>query len=244
MQTALKYTLVGTAVAALTACGGGGSASVNTAEGLWQGTSSSGANVQMVVLDNGEAWGGALIGNNVVSAIAGTATGNGTSFSASGSEFYFTSNSVASGSYTGTVTQKSRIQATSNTGGTINLAYNPYYEQSITAADIAGSYTLSGRTARFAITNLRFTVDGNGNFTVVDGGCTTTGSVTPRSTGKIVANVSVTGTGNCILGNGVTLNGVALLDKTVSPRTLSVIALNGSKKQTVWSCSERKTIKL
>lgn len=229
MKAAIKYTLVATAVAVLTACGGGGSSSVNTAEGLWQGTSSSGASVQMVVLENGEAWGGALVGNNLISAIAGTAIGNGTSFSATGSEFYFTSNTVATGTYTGTVTQKSRIQAATNTGGTINLAYNPYYEQSITAADIAGTYVLSGRTARYAITNLSFTIAANGSFTIVDAGCTTTGTVTPRSAGKVVANVSFTGTGNCILGNGVTLSGIAVMDKTTTPKSMSVIALNSSK---------------
>jgi hypothetical protein len=62
----------------LTACGGGGgggggSPSVNTAEGLWQGPSSTGATVTVAVLENGESWGGATVGNTLVSALAGTA---------------------------------------------------------------------------------------------------------------------------------------------------------------------------
>ena len=130
---------------------------------------------------------------------------------------------------TGTVTQKQRIQATSNTGGTVNLTYNSYYDQPVTAADIAGSYTLSGRTARYSIPSITFTIGSNGNFTVVDNGCTTTGTATPRATGKAIINVSATGTGNCILGNGVTLNGIAVLDKTTTPKTLTFIALNSAK---------------
>lgn len=227
-----KKSLSAAALSLLSACGGGGgSAGVNTAEGLWQGTSSTsaGASVQIVVLENGEAWGGAAVGNTLVSALAGNANGNGTSFSASGSEFNFTTNTFASGTYSGTVTQKSRIQATSTLGNTINLTYNPYYEQSISSADIAGTYLLSGRTAGYSITNLSLTIGPAGNFTVVDGGCTTTGTVTPRAAGKVVANVSFTGVGTCILGNGVTVNGIAVLDKVASPKTLSLIALNAGK---------------
>jgi hypothetical protein len=233
MKTKFKLNLIACAAAVLTACGGGGgsgsSTSVNTAEGLWQGPSSTGANVIVAVLENGEAWGGATLGNTLISAIAGTATGNGTSFSASGSEFVFSSNSVGTGSYTGTVTQKQRIQATSNNGSTINLAYNPYYDQGVTAAEIAGSYTLSGRTARYSITNMTFTIGANGSFTIVDNGCTTTGTATPRASGKAIVNVTATGTGTCVLGSGVALSGIAVLDKTTTPNTLSVIALNSGK---------------
>jgi hypothetical protein len=234
MNTRLKLGLIACAAALMSGCGGGGGGgsntpSINTAEGLWKGTSSSGANVNIAILENGEAWGGATLSNTLISAIAGTATGNGTSFSASGSEFSFNSNSVGTGSYTGTVTQKQRIQATSNNGSTIDLAYNSYYDQGVTAAEIAGSYTLSGRTARYSITNMNFTVGANGSFTIVDNGCTTTGTATPRASGKAIVNVTATGTGTCILGNGVSLSGIAVLDKTTTPNTLSVIALNSSK---------------
>ena len=127
------------------------------------------------------------------------------------------------------MTQKQRIQATSSSGNTIDLAYNANYDQSVTAAEIAGSYTLSGRTALYSITNLTFTVGANGAFTIVDGGCTTTGTVTPRASGKAIINVNAIGTGTCILGNGVPLSGIAVLNKTRTPNTLSVIALNSGK---------------
>ena len=230
MSRVYKLAITGFSLAMLAACGGGGSgASVNTAEGIWQGPSSTGANVTVAILENGESWGGATVGNTLVSALAGTANGNGTNFSATGSEFYFSSNTVGTGTMTGTVTQRQRIQATSSTGGSVNLAYNSYYDQAVTAADIAGRYTLSGRTARYSIPSLTLTIGSTGNFTVVDNGCTTTGTATPRASGKAIINVNATGTGNCILGSGVTLNGIAVLDKTTTPKTLTFIALNSAK---------------
>lgn len=230
MSRVYKLAINGFTLAMLAACGGGGSgASVNTAEGIWQGPSSTGANVTVAILENGESWGGATVGNTLVSPLAGTANGNGTAFSATGSEFYFSSNTVGTGTMTGTVTQKQRIQATSSTGGSVNLTYNSYYDQAVTAADISGSYTLSGRTARYSIPSMTLTIGSTGNFTVFDNGCTTTGTATPRASGKAIINVSATGTGNCILGSGVTLNGIAVLDKTTTPKTLTFIALNSAK---------------
>jgi hypothetical protein len=234
MNIKLKLGLIACAIAVMSGCGGGGDGgnnapSINTAEGFWEGTSSNGANVSIAILENGEAWGGAVVGNTLVSAIAGTANGNGTSFSASGFEFSFASNSVARGTYSGTVTQKQRILATGSSGNTIDLAYDANYEQAVTAAEISGSYTLSGRTAFYSITNLTLTVGANGNFTIVDNGCTTTGTATPRASGKAIINLSATGAGTCILGNGVSLSGIAVLNKTRTPHTLSVIALNSGK---------------
>lgn len=231
MRNTMKFLTISCSTALLAACGGGGGggSTVNTAEGLWQGPSSTGANVTVAILENGEAWGGATIGNSLVSALAGTASGTGTAFTASGSEFVFSNNSVSAGSYSGTVTQKSRIQAVGSSGSSINLAYNNYYDQGVTAAEIAGSYTLSGRTARYAISNLTFTIGSTGSFTIVDNGCTTTGTATPRASGKAIVNVTATGTGTCALGNGVSLSGIAVLDKTVTPNTLYVIALNSGK---------------
>lgn len=230
MNTRIKFSLITGTVAFLTACGGGGDTpTVNTAEGLWEGRSSNGANVSIAILENGEAWGGATVASRPISAIAGTATGNGTSFSASGAEFFFNSNSVGTSTYTGTVSQKQKIQATSNNGSTIDLAYNSYYDQGVTAAEIAGIYTLSGRTARYSISNISFTVGINGGFTILDNGCTTTGTATPRASGKAIVNVTATGTGTCVLGNGVSLSGIAVLNKKTTPATLSFIALNSGK---------------
>jgi hypothetical protein len=230
MSSICKLAISAFTFSLLAACGGGGDAvAVNTAEGIWQGPSSTGATVKVAILENGESWGAVTMGNTWVSALAGTANGKDTAFTASGSEFDFGSNTVGTGSLSGTVTQKQRIQATSSTGSTVNLAYNNDYEQAVTPAEIAGSYTLSGRTARYSVPAMTFTIGATGNFTISDSACTTTGTATPRASGKAIVNVSVTGTGNCILGNGVTLNGIAVLDKKTTPQTLMFIALNSTK---------------
>ena len=234
MKKKLKIGLFSLSAALLTACGGGGSGSgstpVNTAEGLWQGPSTTGATVTVAVLENGESWGGATVGNTLVSALAGNASGNGTSFSASGSEFYFASNTVGTSTLSGTVTQKQRIQANSSAGGSVNLAYNSYYDQAVTAADIAGSYTLSGRSASYSIPAMTFTISPTGSFTIVQTGCTTTGTATPRASGKAIVNVTATGTGSsCALSSGVSMSGIAVLDKSVTPNALFFIALNSAK---------------
>lgn len=233
----IKIGLITCAIAVISGCGGGGGSStpvvnapvVNTAEGFWQGPSSNGANVGIAILENGETWGIATRNNLPVSAISGTATGNGTSFSASGSEFIFNSNSVGTGTYNGTVTQKQRIQATSNNGSTIDLTYDSEYDLGIAASDIAGSYTLSGRTKLYSITNMPLTIDASGNFSSVDGCFGVTGRATPRASGKAIINMTATGTGTCILGNGVSIGGVAILDKSTTPQTILVIALNSGK---------------
>ena len=234
MKKIFKFGLFSLSAVLLTACGGGGggggSTPVNTAEGLWQGPSTTGATVTVAVLENGESWGGATVGNTLVSALAGNASGNGTSFSASGSEFYFTSNTVGTGTLSGTVTQKQRIQATSSTGGSVNLAYNSYYDQAVTAADVAGSYTLSGRSASYSIPAMTFTISSTGSFTIVQTGCTTTGTATPRASGKAIVNVTATGTGpSCALSSGVSMSGIAVLDKSVMPNALFFMALNSAK---------------
>ena len=233
MKNSMQLLVAMSIITGITGCGGGGGGgggtAVNTAEGLWVGPSTSGATVQIAVLENGEAWGGAVIGNTVVSALAGTASGTGTTFSATGSEFAFSTNTVGTGTYTGTVTQKTRIQASGSNGYSINLAYNPYYDQPVSASDIAGNYTMSGRTALYSITNLSVNIGSTGSFTIVDGGCTTTGTATPRAAGKSIVNVTATGAGNCLLGNGVTLKGIALLDKTTTPNSIYMIALNTAK---------------
>jgi hypothetical protein len=110
MSSICKLAISAFTFSLLAACGGGGDAvAVNTAEGIWQGPSSTGATVKVAILENGESWGGAIMGNTWVSALAGTATGKDTAFTASGSEFDFGSNTVGTGSFSGTVTHKQCI---------------------------------------------------------------------------------------------------------------------------------------
>jgi hypothetical protein len=61
-------------------------------------------------------------------------------------------------------------------------------------------------------------------------GCSVSGTILPRASGKNVFNVSSTFTGNlCALGNGTTTTGVATLDSTTGVNRLFIMTLNGAK---------------
>ena len=194
---------------ALVACGGGGDSSAtapsgNTAEGFWSGPASTGYTVSLAVLENGESWGIYSSGSTIYGALNGTATGNGTTFSATGTDYNFLSGAASSGSFTGTVAAKSKITATSNTGGTVSLAYQSDYDKTPSSANLAGSYTMSGRTGYYTFANT-ITIGSTGSFTVLDGGCTTTGTLSPRATGKNIYNFTATFAGACVFARMLAL---------------------------------------
>lgn len=218
----------------LTACGGGGGtdAVVNTAEGYWSGPTSNGSNVSLAILENGDAWGIYSSGSTIYGALNGTASGNGTVFSASGKNFDFTAGTVGAGSFTGTVAQKSAINATANIGSTVSLTYQADYDKPASLANLAGSYAGSGRTGLHTFTG-NLTINASGSFTAADGGCTTSGSLAPRASGKNIFNFSATFVGVCVLPSNTTVNGVAYLDTTVTPNRVLVLGLNSDKSDGV-----------
>src|SRR5574337_1453642 len=110
----------------LAACGGGGDDSApagggsapaaappvaaGTAEGFWQGKSSTGSSVALAVLENGETWGLYSQGGYIVGAIYGKTTSTGgTKLSGSGLDFNIPSRSVTQGSYSGTFEAKGSV---------------------------------------------------------------------------------------------------------------------------------------
>jgi hypothetical protein len=121
---------------AVSACGGGGSTPTaptpaGTAEGLWNGTISSGRTATGLFLDDGTYWVVySSVGNSAV--IAGAAQGNGTSsngtFSSSnGIDFNLEGLGVNGFTLTGSYTAKSKLNGTityaSNTTYTFNATY-------------------------------------------------------------------------------------------------------------------------
>lgn len=177
----------------------GGVSSTQSAEGLWSGSTSSGYEVNSLILENNEFWNivGRTIGNvfYVVAFDYGAAAINGNSYST----FYkeYTANSTALGYSTGTVISNTRISGTVTTVGattqtsTISMTpavtsfYN--YNKSADINEIVGSWTgtfLSGPTGTIQIAS-------NGQFSLKDStGCNSSGSITPRSSGKNVFNLS------------------------------------------------------
>ena len=226
--------------ALLVACGGGsGTPDVNTAEGYWSGPASKGFwdgrsdvyTVSLAVLENGESWGISYSGSEIYGALNGTATGSGTTFSTSGTNFNFWKGTAATGTFSGTVAAKSKINAVSNSGGTVSLAYNPDYDKSPSATNLAGNYTTTGQSNSTTFTAGNTTITSAGTFTLGDGACTARGSLSPRTSGKNVYNFALTfvGAPDCVFANGTMMVGIGFLDTTTTPFRLLAVGLKSDK---------------
>lgn len=209
--------------ALLAGCGGGSgnSAPVSVvptrAEGAYAGTISNGQEHSSVVLENDDYY--AIYGKTLdgVFRISGFLHGSGTSLnggfsSADLKDFYYTgvvqtgslnATYVPGVSFSGTITENGA--SLGYTGTAINpSSYN--YNTGATLANVVGAWTisdLSGETASLS-------VSASGAFTTSSGGCISTGTVTPRASGKNVFDVNVKyGAVPCLLA-GQTAKGIGL----------------------------------
>jgi hypothetical protein len=243
MQTArkMKSVLALVAAASLVACGGGSdtpaapSSTGPSAEGVWSGAlvgSTSNA-FELLVLENGEYWG--LYGTNAsnVFYVNGFLQGSGTStngsFTSSNTRDFGFAPAVA-GSVTATYNT-----ATPSISGTATSALGSI---TFSGGAIAGSlYTystpasLSTITGAWSLTDLggegvSLNVAANGALTAnSSGGCTMTGSVLPRPSGKNVFNVALTfGPAPCDLA-GQNVSGIAVAYPTATGATELVVAV-------------------
>ena len=110
------YTAVTAAVAAtvlLSACGGGGSddgqadtgtppPAATSAEGFWVGKSSTGFDVNLAVLENGDTWGVYARSGVLYGALRGTTTSANGTLSGTGAEVDLSTGAIGTGAYTGT----------------------------------------------------------------------------------------------------------------------------------------------
>lgn len=200
-----------------------------TAEGVWQGTASTGARVGLVVLENGETYGLYTSGNNLAGALYGITASSGTTLSGSGSDFNIPSRTVANLTYSGTFSEKSSLQLTSPTGGTFAATYDASYDQPASLAALAGTFSGGGISGRSSFQSAPVTVSTTGTIAVPSSnGCSQSGNISPRASGKNIFDVVVTFTGgNCALGNGTVTKGIAHFDATA--RELVVLAFNPAK---------------
>lgn len=231
--TALAAALV------LSACGGGGGDAVTTpttttasAEGFWSGTTSNGTEVSLAILENGETWG--LYGNAsaLTGAVYGMTSTSGTTLSGSGTGFNFVTGTSETGTFTGSVSTKATINFSASDGTQFNGTYDASYDQPASLANLAGSYTGWAVTGTTAAQTTTVVVDVNGNISssFVSGSlsCTTSGTATPRASGKNIFNLQLTFTGNfCALGNGTVVTGIAAYDSV--NRGLVAMGLNSAK---------------
>lgn len=231
--TALAAALV------LSACGGGGGDGTTTptnttptvttavsAEGFWTGTSSTGAQVQLAVLEDGTTWGFYTINGALAGALYGNSNVSGTTLNGSGLDIY--GGAIHPGTFTGTVATKNSLNATLSSGVTFPGRYSTAYDQAALLTNLAGTYAGQGLTGATSAISIPVTISVGGAISATLPGCSISGTATPRATGKNIFNVQTTFVGNtCPLGNGTVTNGIAFYD--VTSRQVIVMAMNGSK---------------
>ena len=188
------------------------------AEGLYTGTitgSPTSTQFEMLALENAEVW--ALYGNMsgstfvVKGFVQGPTSRNGTSFSSTSvKDFGF--NPAVSGSTTGTITTASVSGTMSSNGAAMSFSGSApatsgfTYNTPAVLGQITGTWSLTGLDGTLATVN----ITSSGNFTGNNAGCSISGTVTPRPSGKNVFNVTVTsGPSPCLAPGGV-YNGIAV----------------------------------
>lgn len=225
----------------LAACGGGSSDNppapaptpapvpAATAEGFWAGQASTGTSVTLAVLENGDTWGYYMKGGYIVGALAGSTTSSGNQLSGSGKDFNLPARTVASGSYAGTFRAKDSISVQLSDGSTFTGRYDARYDQPALLAALAGTFSGQGVTGYSAVQAASITITPSGAVSMpAVGGCSASGTVAPRASGKNIFDVTVVFSGSaCALGNGAMVKGVGFYNST--DHTLIGLALNGAK---------------
>ncbi len=229
----------------LTACGGGdgdpgskgpnlsgnpGGGSLLDVEGLWTGQSNDGVQTALIVLEDGSAWGLQRRGSVLASAIVGKASGSGGVFSMPASVLNLGYWSPANSTYAGTYTARSSLAATSTGNSPLALSYKSAYESAAALSAVVGNYTLNGISKFGAAPRVTMTLSASGAISFSNwGACSPTGTVSPRSSGRNVFNLSISFKGACPLAEGTLVNGVFFVDKSASPAQAYVLAQTATK---------------
>jgi hypothetical protein len=224
---------------ALTACGGGGgggAVAVTSAQGLWNGSTSTSRSVTGIVLDDGTYW---LLYSvpNVSALIAGFVQGTGTSLNGS-----FTSSDAIDFNVSGPGVSKATVSASfitrqsfngsvsypsANAPLTFTSSYNPAYDQTPNLAAVAGNYlgvasVANSNEAVTLIISAQGVVAGTGART----GCQYGGLLAPRTKGNLYDVALVIGGGGCASGTNA-MTGIGYFD--AGSKRLNLAALNQSR---------------
>lgn len=220
---------MGLMTAALVAYGGSDDTPAQTAstEGFWSGTASTGYDVDLVVLENGETWGVYSSGDVIYGALAGKTSTSGDRLSGSGLDFNLPDRSVTQGTYSGTVSTKESISVTLSNGSSFEGTYDALYEQPASSSAIVGDFSGPGVSGAAPFQTVAVTIEPSGQMTMHETlGCSGSGTIKPRASGKNVYDLSLTFSGaTCTLGNGMTVRGIAVYDSG----QVMALALNADK---------------
>lgn len=217
-------------------CGGGGDPAefdpvLDRAEGIWMGTSSTGFNVAVAILEDGATWGVYMTGDTgpIVGAIHAETLSSDGRLGGHGREFNIPSRSVTGFTYLGIYVPRTSIQVETSTSVQLSGTYRPAYLERASLAEIAGTYKGSAVTGTSPVQSITATIAADGAVTVAPSlGCSASGAVQPRASRRNVFDVSITFAGtSCALGNGATAIGIAYYDRET--RRAIVMGLNAAK---------------
>jgi hypothetical protein len=219
------------ATLSLSGCGGGGGGGGGVSaspEGFWSGTATSGYTVNLVVLEDGETWGIYSSGTTIYGGLYGVTSVSGSTATATGTDFNFLTNRAVQGVLSGPITARSSMSLSGSTGS-VQLAYSSAYEAQALQQSATGTWSFVGRSGLYSLIPGSVSIDASGSFTLNQTNCTTTGSITPRPSGKNVFNINLSATGvGCAVGQS-NLSGVAYLDTSVTPNTVVAISLTPAR---------------
>jgi hypothetical protein len=234
----LSYCAAAVASALVIGCGGGGSsdsgsitpAPVAKAEGAYEGTMSSGYAFNALVLENDEFW--ALYGQQsggtlyVYGLLQGNGSSNGTHFAGPVRDFFY-NGAVVAGNLAATYVPRTTLNGSATEGtqtvtfsGSAISTANFNYDQPASLAAVAGSWT--GGTLNGSVGTVN--ISSTGVIAGSTSGCTFTGNLSPRASGKNVFNATITmGPAPCT-APGVTGTGIALNYRTNSGKSQLLVA--------------------
>ncbi len=240
--------LVTCLLAALGGCGGGGGGGgsgataaaptpVTTAQGAYNGTFSNGGEHDTLVLENDQFY--SIYGSTVGDAFAvygflqGNGKSSGGSFSATDVKDATTAGQLLSGTVSASYTAGASLNGSLTEGanvvtftGTAIPASVYNYNTPASLGDLAGSWNL---TSLRGFSNV-FTIAATGAFTATSGGCSFSGSFTPRASGKNVFDVAMTfGASPCVLA-GQSIGGIAIdFPLSSGKRQLIIVGLDQAR---------------
>jgi hypothetical protein len=224
-----KKTFAGVALSALlAACGGGDGdlpAAQPSAQGLWQGRTSTGLNANVAVLADGEMWG--VYGSNSViyGAVHGRAHWGGDEFTGSATAFDTTAKALVPTTFSGSFAPGTTLAVSTSDDVRFAAVYHPDYDDAPSLANFAGAFRGQAVSPSSSPRYVSFTVAAAGDVTVAEAGCTGAGSVQPHASGKNIYDLAITFQGaSCVTGDGSTVHGIAYYDS--STRQLLAMGLN------------------
>jgi len=226
------------AVLALAGCGGGGDSTANanslSAEGVYSGNLTGGGsgNFQMLILENNEVW--AMYGTQATNQflVAGFVQGAGSASNGSYSSANirdFGVNPAASGTASAAYNNSTKkISGTLFIGGkSIAFSGGPVasslynYDTSASVSTVSGAWSLTSLAGE----SIALNIASNGTFSATsNSGCTFSGTLVPRPSGKNVLNMTMTfGAAPCALP-GQSATGIALSYPLSTGQTQLILA--------------------